>query len=60
MLKFPLNNIFHLQRRSLAPSQILKRKQGFLDDEEIGNKRKQVRRNGIVCFGFHESKPSNH
>ncbi|PFX22519.1 DNA repair and recombination protein RAD54-like isoform X3 [Stylophora pistillata] len=28
-------------RRSLAPSQILKRKQGFSEDEEIGNKRKQ-------------------
>jgi len=32
-----------LQRRSLAPSQLLKRKQGCLEEGELGNRRKQVR-----------------
>ena len=32
-----------LQRRSLAPSQILKRKQSFAEEEELGSRRKQVK-----------------
>ncbi|XP_015768244.1 PREDICTED: DNA repair and recombination protein RAD54-like, partial [Acropora digitifera] len=34
------------QRRSLAPSQVLKRKKGFDEEEEFGSRRKQKFRNG--------------